>query len=60
MTGAKTCQIPWCDDPQEFDSEEARCLHHSLEWYFYWTPMAEFGPIQSLQADTDRAGGDRE
>jgi hypothetical protein len=55
--GIGQCQIPWCDERQEFDSDEARCLHHSLKWYFFWTPLAEFEPIQPVHQDTDRSGG---
>ena len=54
MSGMDQCQIPWCEEPQEFKSEEARCITHSLEWFFFWTPLAEFGPIQSLDTDTEQ------
>lgn len=46
MDSEQQCRIPGCTEPQEFDSEEARCLMCSLEWWFKWTPLAEFGGIK--------------
>jgi len=48
--GRPQCGLPGCDRPQEFpDAQEARCVGHSLEWYFHWTPLAEF----SIDRDQD-------
>ena len=45
-TEQEPCGLPGCDRPQEFETDEARCISHSLEWYFLWTPLAEFGGIK--------------
>ena len=55
-SGMERCQIPGCDEPQEFESDEARCLMCSLEWFFKWTPLAEFGPIQYIEPDSEHGG----
>ena len=46
MASEPQCSIDGCPEPQEFETEETRCILHSLEWYFFWTPLAEYGGIE--------------
>ena len=46
LSETKRCWRPLCDRPQEFPDGPCRsCLDHSLQDYFVFRPLAEFGPI---------------
>jgi len=51
MTDTDRCTWPSCDGKQEFpEGPSPHCLDHSLHQFFWVRPLAEFGPIEVVDA----------
>lgn len=50
-TATPRCYLSTCDSAQHFpEGPSEECLDHSLENYFHWRLLAEFGPIVEVWA----------
>lgn len=43
------CRYNGCDWPVEWEGG-TQCIRHSMDWWTYWRPLANFGPINQRWA----------